>query len=119
MAIDWKDQVHKAAGRTDGTRWYDSPMAIDDGGVTGSVQVLAAENARVGFQLQNVGDDTVYLGYDNTVRFDHIALEPRYAVRLLSGEAWWVYVGEGIPVNPVHAVCRTGVTTKLAFYELF
>lgn len=117
--IDWKDQVHKSAGRTDNVRWYDSPIEIDDAGGLAADEVLAAREGRVGFQIQNVGSDTVYLGYDDTVRINHIALTPRYAVKLLAGEAWWVYVGEGIPVNPVHAICATGATTKLAFYELF
>jgi hypothetical protein len=119
MAIDWKDQTHKAAGRTDNVLWTGSPMNIfGDGGATGAVEVLAAQNARVGLQIQNVGASTVYLGFDNTVQPAGDA-SPKYAVRLLTGEAWWVYLGEGIPVNSVFAVCESGVTSKLAFYELF
>jgi len=119
MAIDWKDQVHKAAGRTDNVSWYTSPMAIDDGGVTGYLQVLAAQNARVGLQIQNVGESTVYIGFDTTLVVDDIALADRYAVRLLTGEAWWVYLGEGVMTNPILARCGAAETSKLAFYELF
>jgi hypothetical protein len=119
MGIDWKDQVHKAAGRTDNVLWAGSPMNVSDGGATGSIQVLAAQNSRVGIQVQNVGADTVYLGFDDTLVFSHLTRPPKYAVRLLTGEAWWVYLGEGVLTNPIRATCSSGVTSKLAFYELF
>ena len=121
MAIDWKDQVHKAAGRTDRVTWALSPMNIlADGGVSSPLEVLGANNNRVGMFLQNVGDDSIYFGFDNTVKpATPSAGDPKFAFRLASGEAKWEYLGEGVLVNSIFAVTDNGATSKLAFYETY
>jgi len=84
-----------------------------------ATQILASNPGRLGFQIQNIGNATIYVGPANTVLPETPAAgSPLHGVRIQSSETWFQYLGEGLYTGDIYAICDNGSTSKVTFFEL-